>query len=116
VAVIITIIIIHLFHYNNVIVLYYIMLYNLNISKTNHRQDAIIINPRRACTERITVVVLCVCVCVCVCLSVTTLTATYLIYESKVQCYNLGSLRRSKHMYCVDFAENALFANFGVIC
>ena len=28
------------------------------------------INPRRACAERVTVVVSCVCVCVCVCLSV----------------------------------------------
>ena len=27
----------------------------------------IIINPRRACAERVTVVVSCVCVCVCVC-------------------------------------------------
>ena len=34
-------------------------------------QQIIIINPRRACTARVTVVVLCVCVCVrvCVCLS-----------------------------------------------
>ena len=29
----------------------------------------IIINPRRACAERVTVVVLCVCVCMSVCLS-----------------------------------------------
>ena len=31
---------------------------------------SIIINPRRACAERVTVVVLCVCVCVCVCVYV----------------------------------------------
>ena len=37
---------------------------------------------------RVTVVVLCVlCVCVSVCLSVTTLTATYLVCDSKLQCY-----------------------------
>ena len=29
-----------------------------------------VINPRRACAERVTVVVSCVCVCVCVCVSV----------------------------------------------
>ena len=29
-----------------------------------------IINPRRACATRVTVVVLCVCLCVCVCVSV----------------------------------------------
>ena len=29
-----------------------------------------IINPRRACAERVTVVVSCLCVCVCVCLYV----------------------------------------------
>ena len=29
-----------------------------------------IVNPRRACAARVTVVVLCVCVCVCVCLCV----------------------------------------------
>ena len=28
-------------------------------------------------------------VCVCVCLSVTTLTATYLVCESKLQCYKV---------------------------
>ena len=31
----------------------------------------------------------CVCVCVCVCLSVTTQTATYLVCESKSQCYKV---------------------------
>ena len=31
---------------------------------------SIIINPRRACAERVTVVVSCVCVCVCVCMYV----------------------------------------------
>ena len=31
----------------------------------------------------------CVCVCVCVCLSVTTLAVTYLVYGSKVQCYEV---------------------------
>ena len=33
----------------------------------------IIINPRRSCAARVTVVVLCVCVCVCVCVSTTIL-------------------------------------------
>ena len=33
-------------------------------------QISLIINPRRACAERVTVVVSCVCVCVCVCMCV----------------------------------------------
>jgi hypothetical protein len=40
----------------------------------------IIVNPRHACAERITVVVL------CVYLSVTTQTATYLVYILKIRC------------------------------
>ena len=40
-----------------------------------------IINPRRACAERVTVVVLCVCVyvCVCVCLSAHAILAVHAI-------------------------------------
>ena len=59
---------------------------------------------------RITVIVLCVCMCV----SVTTLTATYLVYESKMRFYKVR-LYYSKRMYCVDFAESALFSSFGII-
>jgi hypothetical protein len=74
-----------------------------------------IINPRRM-RCRVTVVVLCVYLSVC--LSVTTLTATYLIYESKVRCYKatVPYQWHSKRMYCANFAKNALFPSFGIIC
>jgi hypothetical protein len=51
-----------------------------------------------SCIVLITVIVL------CVYLSVTLLAATHLVSEC------------SKNMYCVDFAENILFASFDVIC
>ena len=48
-----------------------------------------VINPRRACAARVTVLSLCVCVCVCVyvcvCVSVPWLTATPLTYGYKVR-------------------------------
>ena len=44
-----------------------------------------IVNPRRTCTEWVTVVILCVCVCVCVCLSVTRLAATYMYFISSLK-------------------------------
>ena len=44
-------------------------------------------------------------VCLTACVSATKLAATYFIYvESRVP---LGFLCCSKHMYCVDFVENA---------
>ena len=65
------------------------------------------------------VVVVCVSVSVClsVCLSVTMPAATYLVCKSKVRCYKVPyGVSNLKPMYCVDFAENALFPSFGVIC
>jgi hypothetical protein len=65
-----------------------------------------LVNPRRACAERVTVVVLCVRLSVS--LSVTKLTATYfngLYVENKVP---LGFSWHFQHMHCVDFVENAL--------
>ena len=49
-----------------------------------------------------------------VCLSVSTLTATQLIFESKVRYHSVlhGVL---KDFHRVDFADNALFKSFGVI-
>ena len=59
--------------------------------------NCILIN---ACAGGIIMVVV-----LCMYLSVTKLSATYL--ESKVWCYEVP---------CVDFAQNALFASFGIIC
>ena len=51
-----------------------------------------IINPRRVCTARVTVLSLSVCVCVCACVSesVTSLTATLLTHRYKVR-YELNA-------------------------
>ena len=49
-------------------------------------------------------------------LSVNSLTATYLVRESKVRCYIRLLMVFQMYMYCVDFPENTLFASFGVIC
>ena len=65
-----------------------------------------IINPRRACAERVTVVVLCVCY-----LSNCHILGLYV--ENKVL---LGFPRQSQCMYCVNFVENALFKSSGDIC
>ena len=47
--------------------------------------------------------------------SVTRLTATYLVCESKMRfCMVPHAVQHFKRMYCVDFAENALFSRFGV--
>ena len=48
----------------------------------------VIINPRRM-REGYGSRSVCVCMCVSVCLSVTTLTATYLVCESKLRCYKV---------------------------
>ena len=41
----------------------------VSLASSLHRLTVIFINPRRACTARVTVVVSCVCVCLSVCLS-----------------------------------------------
>ena len=79
----------------------------INIGLTNRQSKADIVNPRRACAARVTVLGLCVCVSVClcvclsvclsvcvsVCLSVTTFSATTCNETAKkryqrVQCHN----------------------------
>jgi hypothetical protein len=68
----------------------------------------IIINPRRACAKRVTVVILCVCYC-----SNYHILGLYMYVANKVP---LGFSWQSQHMYCVDFVENALFKSSGDIC
>ena len=73
----------------------------------------IIINPRRACAARVTVVVLCVCVYVCMCV------------HSYLPPHTLESQKRDTNGFCAmqgsflnfaDFPKNALFKGYGVIC
>jgi hypothetical protein len=52
-----------------------------------------------------------------VCLSVCYHSNCHILPRLRVESAVLrGSLQRSKCMYSVDFAENALFVSFGVIC
>jgi hypothetical protein len=62
----------------------------------------VLINPRRACAKRVTVV-LCVCYC----------SNCHLYVENKVP---LGFSWQCQRMYCVDFVEHALFKSSGDIC
>ena len=69
----------------------------------------VIINPRRACAERVTVVILCICYH-------SNCHIPGLYVENKV---SLGFSWPSQRMYsknCVDFVENALFKSSGDMC
>ena len=60
----------HLYAYTYIHIYTYVYKqWNLQI-RTHGCRAVSLINRRRACAERVTVVVSCVCVCVCVCLSV----------------------------------------------
>ena len=58
----------------------------------------------------------CVCVCVCVCVSVTALIATYLICKAKMRYHTCRVLYGVLQICNVDFAKNASFKRYGVIC
>ena len=64
-----------------------------------------IVNPRRACAVRVTVVGLCVRVCVCMCVSVTQhLTSQTFVRLALGTTYSTGSKGQK---VCVVFSENA---------
>ena len=73
----------------------------------------LLINPRRACAARVTVLGLCVCVCVCVCLS-----APFRPLRVKVSPENdtNASSRQDKENKTGDFLKNAPFKSYGIIC
>ena len=68
----------------------------------------VIINPRRACAERVTVLGSCVCVCVCVCVC---LFAPFRPLRVKVNPENdtNASTRQDKENETGDFLKNAPF-------
>ena len=69
-----------------------------------------IINPRRACTARVTVVVLCVCVYVCPLIPAAShIGITKERYQQILR--NTGIV-----LNFADFPKNASFKNYGVIC
>ena len=55
-------------------------------------------------------------VCVCVCVCVHYCTSGYITRLEVSSVVLKGFLWHFKRIYCVDFAENALFSSFGVIC
>ena len=77
-----------------------------------------LINPRRACAARVTVVVLCVCVCVClsVCLSVCYHSSSGIVHFYAPTNVPIASIRNSLSFCLVDFDKNAWFRSYGIIC
>ena len=78
-------------------------------SPCTNKTEIYIINPRRACAARVTVVVLCVCVC---------LSAPFRPLRVKVSPENdtNASSRQDKENKTGDFLKNAPFKSYGVIC
>ena len=66
-----------------------------------------LINPRRACAARVTVVVLCVCLSVCL----------FVYYYSRTTGYEAiptDSVLQGQEKQCGDFAETTAFERYGV--
>ena len=79
--------------------------------------QSIIINPRRACAARVTVVVLCVYMYVCmyVCVYVCPLIpASSHIGITKERYQRI--LRNTGIVFFADFPKNASFKSYGIIC
>ena len=73
-----------------------------------------LVNPRRACAARVTVVVLCVCMYVCMCVCPLIPAASHIgITKERYQriLRNTGIV-----LNFADFPKNALFKSYGVIC
>ena len=88
-----------------------------------------VINPRRACTARVTVVVLCVCMCVCmyVCMCVCMYVCMCVLYVCPLipaASYIGITKERYQRILCntgivlnfTDFPKNVSFKSYGVIC
>ena len=72
----------------------------------------VIINPRRACAARVTVVVLGVCVCVYVCPLIPAASHIGITKERYQRIHrNTGTV-----LNFADFPKNASFKSYGVIC
>ena len=77
-----------------------------------HRTFVFIINPRRACAARVTVVVLCVCMCVYVCPLIPAASHIGITKERYQRIlHNTGIV-----LNFADFPKNASFKSYGVIC
>ena len=93
----------------------YALSYSAESSVMRRFRSVLFINPRHACTARVTVLGSCVCVsvCVCVCLS-----APFRPLRVKVSPENdtNASSREDKENKTGDFLKNAPFKSYGVIC
>ena len=69
-----------------------------------------VVNPRRACAARVTVVVVCVCVCLSICLSV----KSHLTSGTSVRLEN--AVTHSAGNEGGVFSETASFQNYGTSC
>ena len=72
-----------------------------------------VINPRRACAARFTVVVLCVCMYVCVCVSTHICHLTHWNYKTEIPTDSSQYRDRFKFS---DLPKNASFKSYGIIC
>ena len=87
--------------------LYYYIIYNIIIIITGDPILQFLINPRRACAARVTVVA--VCVCVCVCLSVRLSVKSHLTSGASVRRENAASYSAGNEgqKICSVFSEIA---------
>ena len=87
-----------------------------------HPYFLFIINPRRACAARVTVIVLCVCMCVCmyVCMYVCMCVCPLIPAASHIGITKERYQRILRNTGIVlnfsDFFKNASFKSYGVIC
>ena len=77
-----------------------------------NKKITVIINPRRACAARVTVVVLCVCACVRACVRVCVCLYVVSCHHAHLKC----SPRHGKTFIIVIFTKNASFRSYGVVC
>ena len=79
---------------------------------------ALIINPRRACAARVTVVVLCVCMCVCMCVCVCVCPLIPAASHIGITKERYQRILRNTGIVLnfADFPKNASFKSYGVIC
>ena len=74
----------------------------------------VIINPRRACAARVTVVVLCVCMYVCMCVCVSTHTCRLTHWNHKREIPTDSAQYRDRFKFC-RFPKNASFKSYAYL-
>ena len=98
--------------------MYTILLNSCTKQNILHVVPADIINPRRACAERVTVVVSCVCVCLYVCLSAHVILAVRAIKKYNERCHRVkrqicGNIKMAFSFQLSYSKVRASFAHLG---